>query len=53
MQLSDQTRINITRWAQEYISGLVDNHHGDSEDVRSNIHDLHDQSPLTDHDGGW
>jgi hypothetical protein len=28
-QLSDQTRIDITRWAQEYISGLVENHHGD------------------------
>jgi hypothetical protein len=39
--LSDQTRVNITRWAEEYISGLVRNHHGDSEDVRSVIHDLH------------
>ena len=39
--LSDQTRVNITRWAEEYISGLVKAHHGNSEDVRSVIHDLH------------
>jgi hypothetical protein len=44
--LSDQTRINITRWAQEYISGLVRNHNGDSDDVRSIIDDLHAQSTL-------
>jgi hypothetical protein len=50
VQLSEQTRIDITRWAQEYISGLVENHHGDSEDVRSIIHELHDQSTFTDHD---
>lgn len=45
--LGDQTRINITRWAQEYISGLVRNHNGDSADVRSIIDDLHVQSNLT------
>jgi hypothetical protein len=39
--LSDQTRVNITRWAEEYISALVQNHHGDSDDVRAVIHDLH------------
>ena len=44
--LSDQTRVNITRWAEEYISGLVRNHHGDSEDVCSVIHDLHLQCTL-------
>jgi hypothetical protein len=53
VQLSEQTRSDITRWAQEYISGLVENHHGDREDVRSVIHDLHDQSTFTDHDRGW
>jgi hypothetical protein len=35
-----QTRLNITRWAHEYISGLVENHHGGPEDVRSIIHGL-------------
>jgi hypothetical protein len=44
--LSDQTRTNITSWAQEYISGLVRDHGGDDEDVRSVIHDLHLQSTL-------
>jgi hypothetical protein len=37
-----QTRLNLTRWAQEYISGLVENHHGGPEDVRSIIHGLKD-----------
>lgn len=44
--LSDQARTNITEWAQEYISGLVRDHGGDDEDVRSVIHDLHLQSTL-------
>lgn len=44
--LSDQTRTNITRWAEEYISGLVRDHDGDDADVRSVIHDLHLQSTL-------
>ena len=44
--LSDQTRLNITRWAEEYISGLVRDHHGDSKDVYSVIHDLHLQCTL-------
>jgi hypothetical protein len=52
VHLSNQTRINITRRAQEYISGLVESHHGDSEDVRSVIYDLHYQSAFTDHDSG-
>ena len=42
-----QTRLNVTRWAQEYISGLVENHNGGPEDVRSIIHELHDQTTLT------
>ncbi|MGH9289299.1 MAG: hypothetical protein ACRD0V_13605 [Acidimicrobiales bacterium] len=53
MQLSDQTASTSPAWAQEYILGFVENHHGDREEVRSIIYDLHDQSPLTDHDGGW
>jgi hypothetical protein len=44
--LDTQTRIDITRWAEEYISGLVENHHGDREDVRAVIHDLHYQTNL-------
>ena len=43
MRLDEQTRLNITRWAEEYISGLVENHNGNREDVRSVIHQLHDQ----------
>lgn len=43
MRLDAQTRLNITRWAHEYISGLVENHHGGPEDVRSIIHQLHDE----------
>lgn len=48
--LDQQTRLNITRWAVEYISGLVENHNGNPEDVRSVINQLHDQVTLTDHD---
>ncbi len=51
MPLDQQTRLNITRWAEEYISGLVENHNGNPEDVRSVIHQLHDQVTLTDHGG--
>jgi hypothetical protein len=45
VQLDMQTRLNITRWAEEYIAGLVENHNGDSEDVRSIIHDLGTERP--------
>jgi hypothetical protein len=38
-----QARLDITRWAQEYISGLVDARNGTSDDVRSIIHALHDR----------
>jgi len=50
MPMDTQTRLNITRWAEEYISGLVENHNGDPEDVRSIIHELHDQGALRDND---
>jgi hypothetical protein len=50
VRLDEQTRLNISRWAEEYISGLVENHNGDREDVRSVVHELHDQSALADHD---
>jgi hypothetical protein len=39
--LSDQARIEITRRAGEYIAALVRDHHGDRDDVRTVIHDLH------------
>jgi hypothetical protein len=51
MRLDLQTRLNIVRWAEEYISGLVENHNGGPEDVRSIIHDLHDERTVADHDG--
>jgi hypothetical protein len=51
MPLDKQTRLNITRWTQEYIAGLIENHNGKPEDVRTIIHDLHDQPAITDHDG--
>jgi hypothetical protein len=47
-----QTRLDITRWAEEYISGLVDNHNGTPEDVRWVIHDLHTQAHGPEHDPG-
>jgi hypothetical protein len=42
-RLDLQTRLNITRWAEEYIADLVENHNGDAEDVRSIVHQLHDR----------
>jgi hypothetical protein len=48
VRLDTQTRLNITRWAEEYITGLVENHNGDPEDVSTIIHELHDQRALTD-----
>jgi hypothetical protein len=44
--LDRQTRLNITRWAHEYIAGLVENHDGGPGDVRSIIHELHDEEPI-------
>jgi hypothetical protein len=51
MRLDVQTRLNIARWAREYISGLVENHHGGPEDVRSIIHDLHDRRAIAGPEG--
>ncbi len=48
MRLSIQTRINITRWAEEYIAGLVQTHNGDGDDVRLIIHDLYHPDRNTD-----
>lgn len=47
-RLDTQTLINITRWAEEYITGVVENHHGDFDDVRAVIHELHDQLNVID-----
>jgi hypothetical protein len=46
VRLDPQTRLNIVRWAGEYISGLVEDHNGHPDDVRSIIHDLHTQTAL-------
>jgi hypothetical protein len=45
-RLDLQTRLNIARWADEYINGLVENHHGTPADVRSIVHALHDPAPI-------
>jgi hypothetical protein len=47
VSLDTQTRLNITRWAEEYIAGLVENHNGGPEDVRAIIHELYDERALT------
>lgn len=46
MRLDTQTRLDIARWAEEYISGVVENHNGDPEDVRSIIRELYDQRAI-------
>jgi hypothetical protein len=51
MHLDAQARLDITHWAQQYISGLVESNNGDREDVRTVIHDLHYQVNVIDHDG--
>ena len=46
-------RLNITRRVEEYIVGLVEDHDGDPEDVRSIIREkLHDRSELPAADPG-
>jgi hypothetical protein len=50
VRLSDQTRINITSWAEEYIADLVANYDGDGDDVRRVIVDLQDQVRLGGYD---
>ncbi len=42
--LDTQTRVNIARWAEEYVTGLVECRHGDRHDVRAIIHDLNYQT---------
>src|SRR5687767_2673997 len=49
LQLSHQARVDLTRRARDYITHLVANYGGDSEDVRWVIHDLQDQIAVTDH----
>jgi hypothetical protein len=39
-RLNKRIRSNLARSAREYIAGLVKSYQGDSEDVRSIIHDL-------------
>ena len=51
--LDSQTRLNIARWAEEYITGLVENHNGAPEDVRSIIHSLHDRRAIAGRVGSW
>jgi hypothetical protein len=41
MHLDAQTRLDITRSTEEYIAGLVETYHGDRDDVRAVINDLH------------
>jgi hypothetical protein len=41
MHLDAQTRLDITRSAEEYIAGMVETYHGDRDDVRAVMRDLH------------
>jgi hypothetical protein len=50
-RLDLQTRLDIARRAHGYIAGLVQNHDGGPEDVRSIIHDLHADGPVVDRPG--
>jgi hypothetical protein len=49
--LDTQTRIDITLWAEEYIAGLVEKHHGNRDDLRAVIHDLHYRTNIIDAHG--
>ena len=51
-RLDNGTRSTITRWAEEYISSLVENRNGDVEDVRAVIRDLH-HAVFADAATGW
>jgi len=51
-RLDLDTRLNLTRRANDYIVGLVESRSGDPEDVRSIIRNLHDLDPFTVHDDG-
>jgi hypothetical protein len=50
VRLSDQTRISITSWAEEYIADLVAKYDGDGDDVRRVVVGLQDQVRLGGHD---
>ena len=50
--LALQTRLDIARWAEEYIADLVETHAGGPADVRSIIHELHGRNLGTNHDLG-
>ena len=39
-RLDPQTRLDIARWARQYISHVVENHNGGRDDVRAVIDDL-------------
>jgi hypothetical protein len=51
VQLSPQARVDLTRRARGYITELVASYSGGSENVRSTIHELHDQVTGPDHRG--
>ena len=46
-RLDLQTRLDIARWADEYITAVVETHHGSPADVRSIVQALHDQAAIT------
>lgn len=47
-RLDLDTRLNLTRRANDYIVGLVESRSGDPEDVRSIIRNLHDLGAFTE-----
>lgn len=47
-RLDRQTRLDITRWAREYIAGVVEAHDGGPDDVRSIICEFLDEEPLVE-----
>lgn len=51
VRLDDEDRSDITRWAEEYISSLVEHRNGDAEDVRAVVRRLNHEL-LVDRDGG-
>jgi hypothetical protein len=53
VHLSEQARLTIVLRARQYIAGLVEHHHGDRDDVRSIIHDLHEQSTSISDEERW
>jgi hypothetical protein len=49
VHLSPQARADLTRRVRDYVTELVLSSNGDCQDVRSIIHDLHDQATVTDY----